>query len=54
MNQPSEPVYPIPETLFKAVVDYMSSRPWREVGGAMPQLLAIEATKPAKAKEQPK
>jgi hypothetical protein len=51
MTTPSEPLYPVPEPLFKAVVDYMSSRPWREVGGAMPQLLAIQPQEVKEAEE---
>lgn len=35
----------IPADLLQAIVEYMSERPWKEVGRAMPQLLALkEAT----------
>jgi hypothetical protein len=42
MNQSTEPVYQIPESLFKGIVEYLSGRPFKEVGGAVPQLLAIK------------
>lgn len=39
----SEPrFYKIPADLLQAVVNYMAERPYKEVGGAMPRLLALE------------
>lgn len=40
-----EKYFLIPADLLQAIVEYMSERPWKEVGGAMPRLLTLkEAT----------
>jgi hypothetical protein len=36
-----EQAFLIPEPLLQAVLTYMASRPWSEVNGAMPRLLAL-------------
>ena len=39
----SEPVktVPVPEALLRGVLDYLMTRPWREVNVAVPALLAV-------------
>lgn len=32
----------IPAELLQAVITYMADRPWKEVGNAMPKLLALK------------
>lgn len=32
----------VPQDLFNGVLDYLKTRPWQEVAGAMPRLLAIQ------------
>jgi hypothetical protein len=51
LNQQPQQLHPddlllIPASLLQAVINYMAERPWKEVGNAMPQLMALKpATK---------
>lgn len=36
----------IPEALLQAVIEYMAKQPWKDVGGAMPALLALREYAP--------
>lgn len=36
----------IPEALLQAVIEYMAKQPWKDVGGAMPSLLALREYAP--------
>ena len=42
LSPPDDPMYLIPASLLQAVVEYMGARPFKEVGGAMPALLALK------------
>lgn len=47
LNQQPQTLQPddlmlIPAGLLQSVIDYMAERPWKEVGRAMPQLLALK------------
>lgn len=39
--QPSDMML-IPAELLQGVINYMAERPWKEVGRAMPQLMALK------------
>lgn len=49
----TEKAFLIPESLKNGLIEYLGSRPWREVAGAMQQLMVLKesATEPDDCKE---
>lgn len=48
----SEPKFIISQGLLQAVIDYLATRPYKEVAGALPQLMGLPPV-PEKEENEP-
>jgi hypothetical protein len=52
MTDTKPAAYVIPADLLDGLKDYLMSRPWREVAGAMPRLLELKPVQEQPSTEQ--